>query len=120
MDSGTLGPILLLPIKRRWLNLSVFRLITFRGSLDFRKLTFKLKPHAVLREQKSPLVAITGKGTVPKPEILPVEGTLLRPQSSEVAGWRGQSRAWKFDTMRTADSHRPRPVPGSAPSAPHA
>lgn len=40
-DLGTLSLILLLPIKRRWLNLSVFCLITFRGSLDFEEVNFQ-------------------------------------------------------------------------------
>lgn len=42
-DLGTLGSILLLPIKRRWLNLSVFCLITFRGSLDFEEVNFQIQ-----------------------------------------------------------------------------
>lgn len=40
-DVGTLASILLLPIKRRWLNLSVFCFITFRGSLDFEEVKFQ-------------------------------------------------------------------------------
>lgn len=53
-ELGTLGSILLLPIKRRWLNLSVFCLITFRGSLDLEEVNFQTQTTCCPQRREAP------------------------------------------------------------------
>lgn len=70
-DLGTLALILLLPIKRRWLNLSVFCLITFRGSLDFEEVKFQTKTTCLPQSTDA----------VPLPSHYHQRGRLTSPQA---------------------------------------
>lgn len=121
-DLGTLASILLLPIKRRWLNLSVFCLITFRGSLDFEEVKFQTQ--TTCRPQST--------DTAPLPGHYHRSGRLISPQAQnrflggDAAGGHSALRPpssmvrvgpWSLSRKPPAGSPRPSSEPGAVLSS---
>ena len=108
-ELGTLGSILLLPIKRRWLNLSVFCLITFRGSLDLEEVNFQTQTTCCpqRREAPRPTTATVTDTWVPNLEPFLSRGgcplgirIALRSPSIVVRPPLGSARGWYWPTSQ--------------------